>query len=434
MNTTKIFSALLIAVLPITAIAQTNEQKNEARRQYYYNYSNWTVGIGSGLSAMFGDFSTFSYEKFYPAPIGSVSVGYQMNPTVGFTIEGYYGRNRIGALAANRDNYLNTNGFRADGGIDPLTGATFLKYGDLYSDVKLLQGRLGVDLNLSNIFGGNRGEQMRGLSVIFSPSWYLQYYRPCVFQKSNDARYTSRDLFYQVTNALGAELALRLRVSRIIDLQFKGGGAYGFNKKFDGIAGDKKTNILAYAQAGIIFKLSGKTKRDNILYAATPAYVPMPAATPKETVVQHDTVYVERIVERVVTKEAEPEVEQVAEQETKQSGLTNSETILPCIGFRRDRADIDEKLYSSQLEEIVRFLKENPDVELEIYGWADHTGTEKVNLRISAQRAENLSNYLVRHGINASRIKSVIGKGKDTKFSGSDVFSVKARRAEVMTR
>ena len=421
MKTTKIFLVLLITVFPMTIMAQTNETKNETRRQYYNNYSHWTIGVGGGISAMFGDFSTFSNEKFHLAPIGSVSVGYQMNPTVGFTLEGAYSHNRIGALASNSDFYLNTNGFRADGATDPLTGAAFLKYGDLYSNVTLWQGRLGLDLNLSNMFGGNKGEKMRKLSLIFSPSYYLQYYRPRVYQKSNDTRYTSRDLFYQVSNAVGAELALRFRASRVIDLQLKAGGVYGFNKKFDGIAGDNKNNILAYVQAGVVFKLNGRNKRDNILYAATPAYVAMPEPAPQEVIVKHDTIYVDRIVERPVTQ---------AETQSE----TRTVVVLPSIGFTRGKADIDEQLYALQLGDIVRFMKENPDMDIDIYGWADHTGSDSFNKQLTAQRAENLRNYLVKHGISADRVKNVIGKGKDTGLSGSDALSVKARRAEVRTR
>ena len=265
MKANKIFLAVALFIMTGTAMAQTSEQINESRRQYYYNYGRWSVGLNAGMSALFGDFSTFSDEKFYAAPIGSAFISYQVTPTIGFTLEGYYSRNRVGALSSNADYYLNTTGFYSDLAANPLTGEQFLQYKDLYSDVNLWQGRLGVDINLSNIFGGNKGQRLRPVTVIFSPSYYLQYYRPKVKRKADDVRYTKRDLFYQVSNGVGAELAVRFRASRIIDFQIKGGGVYGFNKKFEGIAGNKKTNILAYAQAGVVFKLNGRTKRDNLI-------------------------------------------------------------------------------------------------------------------------------------------------------------------------
>lgn len=406
----------LTAAFALTANAQTNEKTNETRRQYYANYSHWTIGLNGGMSAMFGDFSTFSDDKFYPSPIGSVSVGYQMNPTIGFTVEGYYSHNKLGARSGNKDYYLNTNGFRADGPTDALEGGTFLKYGDLYSNVTLWQGRFGVDLNVSNFFGGNRGEKTRRWTVVFTPSYYLQYYRPRVYRKTDDARYTSRDLFYQVSNGAGAELALRLRASKVVDFQLKGGGAYGFNKKFDGVAGDSKNNILAYMQVGVVFKLNGKTKRDNILYAATPAYVPAmdfgQHACKRQA--KTDTVYVDRPVEREVVKE-----------------VVKYEAVLPSIGFVRGSSKIDEKKYALQLQTIVKYLKDNPNMTIEITGWADKTGSDEVNSRITNARAERLRDYLIAQGISSDRIVNASGKGVDRSLTGTDALSVKARRADI---
>lgn len=426
-----IIAALLFGTAT-ASLAQTSEQINESRRQYYYNYGRWSVGLNAGMSALFGDFSTFSDEKFYPAPIGSAFVSYQVTPTIGVTLEGYYSRNRVGALSGNATDYLNTTGFYSDIAANPLTGEQFLQYRDLYSDINLWQGRLGVDINLSNVFGGNKGERMRPVTVIFSPSYYLQYYRPKVKRKSDDGRYSKRDLFYQVSNGVGAELAVRLRASRIVDFQLKGGGVYGFNKKFEGVAGGKKTNILAYAQVGVVFKLNGKHRRDNLIYAATPAYVPRldfvrhdtiriaPNTTPQgipTEVVQHDTIYIDRVVE--------VPVERV---------VYRWHGNLPAIGFERGSAVIDEVKYASQLAAILGFLKDNADATIDIYAYADHTGTDNLNYNLTQQRAEALRVYLVQHGVAGGQIGQVVGKGKDLNLDGEDALSVRARRAEAVTR
>ena len=426
MKTRKIFLAVALLSIAGSALAQTNEEINESRRIYYNNYSRWSFGLNGGLSALFGDFSTFSDEKFYLSPIASLGVSYQLTPTIGFTLEGAYSHNEIGALSSNKDYYLNTTGFYSELAANPLTGENFMRYGDLYSKVNLIQGRVGVDINLSNVFGGNKGERMRTFNLIFSPSYYLQYYRPKVYRKDNDQRYTSRDLFYQVNNGVGAELAGRSRLGRVVDLQLKAGGAYGFNKKFDGIAGDKKTNILAYVQAGVVFKLNGKTKRDNLMYAATPAYVPMmdfnrPGATVYVDRIVHDTVTVTR-VERV---EVPVEVTNV---------VYRTIGTMPGIGFERGSAVINTEKYAAELATIVKFMQDYPDAEVDIYAWADHTGGDDVNNRISQQRAEALRDYLVEQGISASRIKRVEGCGKDTNLTGEEGLSVKARRAEVQPR
>lgn len=415
MKTKKIFIAAVLMTIPAASFAQdddyVNHLTNMSRKEIYADYDRWSIGLHGGISSLWGDFSTFSDEKFYPAPIGSVSVSLQATPTLGFTLEGYFSYNKIGALSSNKNDYLNTNGFYSPTANNPLTGETFKQYQDLYSKVRLFQGRLGLDINLNNLFGHSTGQ--RRWTVIFSPSYYLQYYRPKVYSKSDDKRYTSRDLFYQNNSGVGAELALRYRASRIVDLQLKGGGAYGFNKKFDGIASDKKTNILAYVQVGVVFKLNGKTKKDNLLYAPT---VPIEISTgPTRTQVQvvHDTVYVDRPVTQYIYR-------------------TNG--WIPAVHFIRGKADLDDAKYATELKAIVDYLNANPEAKFDVLGWADHTGTEELNATLTQERAQALADYLVAHGISRSRIVNIEGRGKDYNLSGEDALSSQARRAEVVVK
>ena len=425
MKKINLFVLIIAVLLPSVVSAQkheNSEQINESRRRYYYNYSRWSIGINGGLSALWGDFSTFSDDKIYLSPIGGLQVTLQVNPYIGFSVEGSIGKNRISATGDNASEYLNHNGYHSPTATDAYINMSFLQYNDLYADVDVYQGRLGLDLNLNNIFAGNRGDKMRKLSVIFSPSYYLQYFRPTVYKKSDDTRYTNRDLHYENTSGVGGELAVRFRASRIVDFQVKGGGVYGFNEKFDGVAGDNSNNIMAYVQAGIIFKLNGKTKRDNLIYAATPKYVPMVEMVETQRVVDakeptvierviHDTVYVDRYVEKET-------VEIVG--------------AIPYVSFERGKSVIDEIKYKQELDAIVEILENNPSITIDIYGWADHTGSDSINAELTTERAEVLRNYLVKRGIDANRIKHVEGKGKDTQLTGDAAYSAKARRAEVI--
>lgn len=88
--------------------------------------------------------------------------------------------------------------------------------------------------------------------------------------------------------------------------------------------------------------------------------------------------------------------------------------------------------YKQELDAIVESLEDNPSINIDIFGWADHTGSDSINVELTAERAEALRKYLVNRGINASRIKQVEGKGKDTHLSGDAAYSAKARRAEVI--
>lgn len=49
-------------------------------------------------------------------------------------------------------------------------------------------------------------------------------------------------------------------------------------------------------------------------------------------------------------------------------------------------------------------LKNSPDTDVTIYGHTDNTGTRAVNERVSKERADAVSNYLVSQGVSRSRI------------------------------
>ncbi|MBC7553987.1 MAG: OmpA family protein [Taibaiella sp.] len=55
-----------------------------------------------------------------------------------------------------------------------------------------------------------------------------------------------------------------------------------------------------------------------------------------------------------------------------------------------------------------------------VIGYADFLGSEGHNKTLSIKRAENVRNYLVKYGINASDIKTCIGKGEITRKEMTD--------------
>lgn len=51
------------------------------------------------------------------------------------------------------------------------------------------------------------------------------------------------------------------------------------------------------------------------------------------------------------------------------------------------------------LDQVVRFLENNPDMKLEISGHTDNTGSLRINQKLSRERARSVVNYLVERGI-----------------------------------
>ena len=78
-------------------------------------------------------------------------------------------------------------------------------------------------------------------------------------------------------------------------------------------------------------------------------------------------------------------------------------TKLPVIYFRRYQKVITPEQYPS-LNIILQFLKENPDVTLEIIGHTDSVGDSQDNYDVSIKRANNVRNYLIMNGITPQRL------------------------------
>lgn len=103
--------------------------------------------------------------------------------------------------------------------------------------------------------------------------------------------------------------------------------------------------------------------------------------------------------------------------------------------FKNVLFDIDksELLEASILElnELYKFLKENSNTVIEIYGHTDNSGIEKRNRELSYQRAKAVADYLILQGLDKSKIK-MFGFGSSKPFSENNTEKGRAlnRRVE----
>ncbi|MFM7770856.1 MAG: OmpA family protein, partial [Bacteroidota bacterium] len=90
-------------------------------------------------------------------------------------------------------------------------------------------------------------------------------------------------------------------------------------------------------------------------------------------------------------------------------------TVIEDIIFPGDEVTLSSKS-NFALEELVSFLKKNPDVKIKITGHAngpkDQKGTRNPGFyrKVTEQRAQSVRDYLIRKGINAERLATE-GKG-----------------------
>ena len=103
------------------------------------------------------------------------------------------------------------------------------------------------------------------------------------------------------------------------------------------------------------------------------------------------------------------------------------------VYFEFNKADLrDEGM--SELEEVAKALKADPNAVLELQGFADPRGTDRYNYQLTRDRVDAVVRYLVqRHGIDLRRLHAV-GMGKATLAAGEkgnkETFA-KSRRVEM---
>lgn len=79
------------------------------------------------------------------------------------------------------------------------------------------------------------------------------------------------------------------------------------------------------------------------------------------------------------------------------------ETVLNNIFFDTDKYEIKERS-EPELQQVVRFLRENPELRIAINGHTDNVGTTDYNQTLSTRRAQAVYRYLAETGIDADRL------------------------------
>ncbi len=89
----------------------------------------------------------------------------------------------------------------------------------------------------------------------------------------------------------------------------------------------------------------------------------------------------------------------------------------------------------SMLEEVIDYLKNNPDGSILVNGHADITGPRALNMKLGQERADFVKSYMVRGGIDANKVTSS-SKGPDEPAADNSTPEGRAknRRAVVIIK
>ncbi len=99
------------------------------------------------------------------------------------------------------------------------------------------------------------------------------------------------------------------------------------------------------------------------------------------------------------------------------------------IHFPANQAIISDH-YRSRLDSIVTMMNAIPDVRLIVKGYSDNSATHDYNLRLSQQRAQQVAEYLMQHGLDSARI-GVEFYGEADPIAGNDTEMGRAKNRRV---
>ena len=102
------------------------------------------------------------------------------------------------------------------------------------------------------------------------------------------------------------------------------------------------------------------------------------------------------------------------------------------IFFDFDKATLKKESYF-ELNQVVKFMKENPTVKIQLSGHTDYKGSHEYNMTLSNDRAKAAYNYLIQKGVPQSRM-TYKGYGKTQPIADNNTDAGRAlnRRTEIL--
>lgn len=396
--------ATLAAILPLSVTrAEVNDgvQKDE---------QGWYVGIEGGMPFGFSTFSSFGHDKTRLGWDAGFYGGYRFNNIWSAELSAKYGEMNLAAqdCCAERNYWLGSDGtiYKAS-----VLGMDCWEYTQLKSQVRMAQLGARVNINLLALFPQTANSRWE---VAASPHLYAVTTKADI-QNLTDGTTVKKG----ATNwhlGYGADLQVGYRLNDRLKLGIFSGLPRLSGKRLDGMPEYLHKNNYVW-ESGIRLGISlTKQKKNNADESPL---------IPNQQMIQHQVTQQETANKVNMDKQ---KTANKAETKVVEQGMAEQKKVnFPIIYFDFNRTDINQS-EESKLDDILRTLKENPNMKVTITGWCDTIGSKAANRHISRQRAEGVKRWLTKKGIKASRI-SAVGNGSDESLDAE-----KARRVETSDR
>ena len=369
----------------------------------------WYVGIEGGMPFGFSTFSSFGHDKTHLGWAAGLYGGYRFNSIFSAELSAKYGEMNLSAqdCCVERNYWLGSDGVLYNAGV---LGMDSWEYANLKSHVRM--GRYGARVNVHLLGLFHKTADSRW-DLAVSPHIYAVTTKADIQTIAEDAKVMKGSTNWHL--GYGADLQVGYQLTSCLKLGIYSGLTRLTGERMDAMPEHLHKNNFVW-ESGIRLGISfAKAKKKNVAVETTPIKelevpttepeVQQQVTTPKETTLQQET------AEKAATRVGEQEV------------VEQPKATFPVVYFAFNSIGIKQSELS-KLNGILRTLKENPNMKVTVTGWCDTKGSVAVNKRISRQRAEAVKTWLVKNGIEASRI-TAIGNGSDDSQDAD-----KARRVE----